>query len=331
MSSHDKENNQTRQTNDLPIEEKDFSSSKIPSFRISDDDVSSLLFKMVNLGYFHKQQNEVMDNPVIVQNRDDGRGDGGGRANETNSSSSRIEEMKECKDRLVQERQKYKPSDAACCLLFPTSTSTATTTVSSPNKSSYYCMTRRHLTIKIEHSLLESNGRLSLETVSHDLGISISDVERSARDFIMERSCHGNLPLTASSLSTTDKNVQLVQNELFTSKYFDDICRNQVNNALLESNEGCVLISDLARDVFRLPFEYSLAVLLDRIVPTTAGDSDTECCTGSTNGRIFLKGVELIVGSCGGKQLVTADYQEKRRKEVLDLLSLVTIPTLVCM
>jgi len=334
MSSHEKETKPNRQTNDLPIEDKDVGNSRLPPFHISDDDASSLLSKMVNLGYFHKQQKKVNNNSIL-HNREERLGDSDKGDDETNNSS-RIKEMNECKDRIVQERQQYKLLDDTCSLLFPTSTSISTST--SPNDSSYHCMTRNNLTIKIEKSLRESNGRLSLETISQDFRIPISDVKRSARDLMERCGCHRDGSLhkkSSSSLSSsaTEPNIQLVQNELVTSGYFDDICRNQVTNALFESNEGCVLVSDLARDVFRLPFDYSLTVLLDRIImptTTTAADSDTECRTdSSTNRRIFwLKGVELIGGSCGGKQLVTAEYQEKRQKEVLDLLSFVTTPTL---
>lgn len=105
-----------------------------------------------------------------------------------------------------------------------------------------------------------------------------------------------------------------MNDELFTSTYLDTICRNDVT-AALESNRGSASVEDLARDLFRLPVEYTLVLLRGR---TTGGEGV----------GMVMEGVELIQGGNGGIRLVTEGYQEGKRMEVMDVLSRVTVPTL---
>jgi len=194
-------------------------------------------------------------------------------------------------NRVTRREKNHQQSSLSTYTIMDESCTVLLPSVSCTNNFATMCVTKNHLQTTIQQSLQRKQGRISLEHMAQDFNLSIDTVEQCAQDWL--------------STNSSDK-VHLVQHELITLEYLHELCANQVTTLLIK--EGSVTISHLARSVFSLPMEFTRTVLMQHVFPTSLG-------------------VEFITTPKNGNQLVTLQYQMKKRQLLLKYLMNRQTPT----
>ncbi len=300
---------------------------------LSNTEISSLIDKMLMLGYFH--------NKSCTVEQQEGKGEGEDLFDELDVT---VESMKEYQASYM-DRQKFQ-RDRECTLLFPSlssfplqtanaTTSTARAKTSGDNyeneacnkddnvkedssekgqrKNEIFCITRDHLKKEL-FSVTQNEGRVSLLAICDQMKLPMDDVNQAAKDIIQEQK---NEELKQRQQGLKQK-IYLVQKELITDLFLSNIFESKVLSKLYE--KGSISVSDLAMTFFHLPLEFMLQIVENRIVAATDDCGKDE---GNWNFKLNLK---LIMGNDNVKKIITEEYENKRIEEMKNILADVNEP-----
>jgi len=293
----------TKETNNND-DDTSLQSSSSTSISITNKEVTSLVNKMISLGYFHHPKSCDGDDHDDNQADDYGNDDN----DDHDKYDATIESMRKFQSEIKNKNTFH--TDLNCDILLPQPQQQQ-----QEQQQQIFCMTKSYLE-KLLYSKVEKEGHIKLSTICNTINLPLEDIQYAAKNIISSNS-------NSKPKGDNEVVIYMVKKELFTNWYLYKSLESMIVPKL--KKEGSMLISELASCTYmNLPVDFILEVIENVLKrqhhnnheQSEKNDHDIDVSLG----WIKQLGVKLILSKDGAKILVTNNYEMLKGEEVKKLL-----------
>ncbi len=263
---------------------------------ISKEQASSLIQKMVSLGYFHGN------------GQDDKTRNNLGEEKRSSSLNRQVMSVESLRQEQTHFMNRMKIGDPECEVVFPIISNNYDNNKfddkEQERNEEIYCMTRDHLKNEI-YSMVLQERRISLDIICNLLKVPMVDIQRAAKEVVI--------------LSSAGNQIHLIdkQHELVTDSYINELFQTEVVPEL--DQMGSICVSDLSMTIFHLPVEFMVDMIGQRLHTNEGMNVNNQ------KEWSFRSDVTLITIN-GVRKIITTAYEKMKNDQVRNILVMAVEP-----